>query len=434
MFKKHCLLLSIALVLTLMLAGAACAQGQYKEIFSFPGGANGGSPYPPISDAAGNLYGVTQFGGVSTGDGWGVVYKLSPGSGGSWNETVLYAFTGGADGGSPEAALTIDAAGNLYGTTQAGGLFDCEQYCGVVFEVSPNSNGTWSEKVLHSFTGAPDGFAPVNGVVFDKAGNLYGTTGAGGQNGWGTVFELTPNGDGTWSESTLANFTSTGKVGTHPSSTLFFDKAGNLYGTMASGGDLSCNSPFGCGTVFELSPQAGGAWALNILHIFSGPDGGDPDWLTMDSSGNLLGAAYDQGSSACTATFFPGCGTIFELSPTGEGKWKPSLLHKFKGSPGESAVGVIVDGAGNLYGTTASSGTNVCGSTVCGTVFKMTPLTGGGYSYSTLHQFLGGTDGYEPQGAPIIAPNGNLYGVTFFGGDSSCGAFDGCGTVYQITP
>src|ERR1700722_15157836 len=426
-------ILSIALVLTLMLAGAALAHGQYKVIFRFPGGAGGDDPYPVISDAAGNLYGVTQFGGVSSGDGWGTVYKLSPGSGGSWNETVLYSFTGGADGGSPEAALTMDAAGDLYGTTQAGGLFDCGQYWGVGFEVLPHGDGTGSEKVLHSFTGTPDGFAPVNGVVFDKSGNLYGTTGAGGT-GEGTVFELMPNGDGTWTENILENFSSTGKLGNHPSSTLFFDKAGNLYGTMASGGDLSCNKPFGCGTVFELSPQAGGTWTTRILHTFSGPEGGDPDWLTMDGSGNLLGAAYDQGSTACTATFFPGCGTVFELSPVAGGKWKPSLPHKFQGAPGEAPVGVIVDSAGNLYGTTAFSGTNVCGSTVCGTAFKMTPVAGGGYTFSTLHQFLGGTDGYEPQGAPIIAPNGNIYGVTFFGGDSNCGAFDGCGTVYQITP
>jgi hypothetical protein len=203
---------------------------------------------------------------------------------------------------------------------------------------------------------------------------------------------------------------------------------------MALGGYLSCNKPYGCGTVFELSPQGGGAWASHILHRFDGPEGGDPDWLTIDGSGNLFGAAYDQGSTACTASFFPGCGTIFGLSPIAGGKWKPSLPHKFQGAPGESAVGVIVDSAGNLYGATANSGINVCGSTICGTAFKMTPVAGGGYTFSTLHQFLGGTDGYQPQGGPIIAPNGNIYGVTFFGGDSNCGAFDGCGTVYQITP
>ena len=294
-------ILSIALVLTLMLAGAALAHGQYKVIFRFPGGAGGDDPYPVISDAAGNLYGVTQFGGVSSGDGWGTVYKLSPGSGGSWNETVLYSFTGGADGGSPEAALTMDAAGNLYGTTQAGGLFDCEQYCGVVFEVSPNGDGTWSEKVLHSFTGT-DGTYPGVLIPAGRSG-FYGITGQGGNSGKGTVFQMSSTGVVT----TLYSFTG-GSDGSNPGG-LIEDSSGNLFGTTYSGGAS------GNGTIFELSPNGHGGWTETVLYSFTGgADGDGPQrGIALDQQNRTLyGSTSGGGDPNCNAPY--GCGTVFALS------------------------------------------------------------------------------------------------------------------------
>ena len=219
-------------------------------------------------DAAGNLYGTTADGGSKSTEcpgGCGAVYKLAPNPRGTWTESVLHSFTG-ADGGIPQAVLTLDTAGNLYGTTSYGGSTACTGRCGVVFKLAPNPEGTWTESVLHSFTGGAHGRYPLAGLIFEKAGNLYGTTLDGGADGLGVVFKLTPSPDGTWTESVLHSFTG-GANGAYPYAGLIFDAAGNLYGTTYAGGADSafCGDPTGCGVAFRLAPNPDGIWTESVL-------------------------------------------------------------------------------------------------------------------------------------------------------------------------
>jgi uncharacterized repeat protein (TIGR03803 family) len=223
----------------------------YKVIYSFHG-TDGELPLAEmIADSSGNLYGTTEFGG---GPGkLGTVFKLTPGAGGTWTNTVLYAFANGPDGGQLVGSLVFDAVGNLYGTTSGGGDPACTSqggFCGVVFKLTPGSGGTWTESVIHSFTG-PDGKAASPGLVIDSAANLYGTTGAGGTFGNGAVFELSPGSGGTWTETVLHSFNGRTE-GWGPNSQLVFDSAGNLYGTTLEGGGTGCSSA-GCGTNLRTS-------------------------------------------------------------------------------------------------------------------------------------------------------------------------------------
>jgi len=227
------------------------AHGNETILHTFTGSPDGAYPFlgALILDQAGNLYGTTADGGHSGcfGSGCGIVFKLSPGNGG-WTETILYTFTGGADGGNPYAGLLLDPQGNLFGTTFAGGSSNA----GTVFELSPAEGGTWTESVPHSFTGTPDGGLPSAPVIRDAQGNLYGTTEAGGQNGWGTIFEMTPNGS-SWTETPIWNFTGMSD-GAVPFGGLAMDAQGNLYGTTPYGGSVNnqtCGG--GCGVVFKLS-------------------------------------------------------------------------------------------------------------------------------------------------------------------------------------
>jgi uncharacterized repeat protein (TIGR03803 family) len=314
-----------------------------------------------IMDSAGSLYGTASTAGRY---GGGTVFRLTPGSGGTWTETVLHSFGNGNDGRSPRANLIFDASGNLYGTTFGGGGSGGN---GTVFELSPNGDGTWSENVLYSFhSGGTDGSSPQAGVIFDPAGNLYGTTRDGGTDTFhvGTVFELSPNGDGTWTESILHSFQSNGKDGNTPVAGLALDSAGNLYGTTSLGGRASC----GCGTVFELTPGQNGQWTEKVLHSFNGKDGSAPyGGVILDSAGNLYGTTSSGGSS--------NYGEVFKLSPNGHGGWKESVLHSFsinsKHGNKDGVVpwaGLILDAAGNLYGTATAGG-----SKNNGTVFEITP-------------------------------------------------------------
>ena len=354
----------------------------------------GGGAYPTaglIFDGAGNLYGTTSGGGSShCYNGCGTVFELSSVAGGGWMETMLYSFCpqGGVcpDGDTPNAGLIFDAAGNLYGTTQGGGTYGS----GTVFELSPAGGGNWTETVLHSFNrDGTDGFQPFGGVIFDAAGNLYGTTPYGGTttdtSDGGTAFELSPTAGGTWIEQVLHNF-GNGADGAYSYSGLIFDAAGNLYGTTYGGGSYSSCSYYGhgdvgCGTVFELSPTAGGGWTEQVLHNFDNGVGGFAPWagVIFDAAGNLYGTAVRGGSSGSWNCVFAGCGTIFELTPTAGGNWTEQLLHNFgNGTDGYSPTGgVITDAAGNLYGTTQSGGTYGWeGGTygfAGGTVFELTP-------------------------------------------------------------
>jgi len=266
-------------------------------LYRFTGGSDGGGPFAPvILDAAGNIYGTTQSGGSAD---LGTVFKLTP-SGSGWTETVLYSFSGIPDGSQAESGLVLDAAGNLYGTTADGGAGNS----GTVFQLVP-SGGEWTENILYSF-GPQDGYAPFGGLIFDNAGNLYGTT-AYGYGGNGTVFELSPAGGGQWNFTDLYFLTSGAAGVPGPVGTLLLDSRGNLYGTTFEGGVPGCGLGFGCGTVFELSPGSGG-WTYNLLYQFSGgSDGGFPvDGLASDSRGNLYGAGW--GGNA-------GNGVVFQWTP-----------------------------------------------------------------------------------------------------------------------
>jgi uncharacterized repeat protein (TIGR03803 family) len=263
-------------------------------------------------------------------------------------ETVLQHFTG-ANGVAPYAGVVFDSAGNLYGTTIVGGAYEN----GNVFELMPVAGGGWREKVLYTFT-QPNTYA-YGGVILDSAGNLYGTTFGGGAFGYGTVYELSPTTGAKWTVTILHNF-GNGSDGRQPYSNLIFDTAGNLYGTTVYGGDVHCNG--GCGTVFELSPTASGPWTETVLHAFekNGSDGHYAESnLVFDSSGNLYGTTISGGHSpACGSD---GCGAVFELTPAADGGCTETILNSFNNENGSVPHdGLIFDALGNLYGTTFSGG------------------------------------------------------------------------------
>jgi len=340
---------------------------QYHIVHNFRGpNHDGESPIGPLLfDNVGNLYGATSAvnstGCFTRHTDCGTVFKLSPTSKGGWEETILYRFTGRADGAWPAGNLVLDSAGNLYGYTLGGGNGKrCSQVCGVVYELSPGASG-WTEAVLHTFTGGSDGYTP-RGLTPDTSGNLLGVAESGGtansncEAGCGTVFKLTPAAGG-WSLSVIYSF-SGGSDGGYPISPLVFDTQGNLFGTTLLGGSVQC--PNECGTVFELSPNGSG-WNFSDVYSFSGPDGADPQGILFDSAGNLFGAASG-GKTTC------GCGVLFELVP-GSGNWTETVLYTFNGkSDGQFPNPVIQDGAGHLFGTTANGGSDNFG-----TIFKFAP-------------------------------------------------------------
>ena len=230
--------MTVMLILALVLVPGAWAAGKYKILYNFTGGIDGGAPYEGlVLDVTGNLYGTTTVGGTS---GNGTVFKLAKNSDGSWTESVLYSFASGTDGAAPWAALTFDPSGNLYGTTQGGG----DSSAGTIFQLVPNSDGTWTETVLYSFTGGTDGANPEwCGLIFDATGTLYGMTSGGGNQGMGVVYKLTPNFDGSWTYALIHTFTG-GSDGSYPQfGTLAFNKAGNLYGATSDGVDNYAKCP-----------------------------------------------------------------------------------------------------------------------------------------------------------------------------------------------
>jgi uncharacterized repeat protein (TIGR03803 family) len=344
---------------------------------------------------------------------------------GAWaasTEKVIHSFTGGNDGIDPAVTLAEDAAGNFYGTTVVGGTSKAcgDNGCGTVFELSPVAGGKWKETVLYSFTGS-DGKNPYGGVTLDSKGDLYGTTVAGGSggtcagDGCGVVFLLSKSGKH-WVETVMYNFTG-GKDGFGPGGALVFDSVGNLYGTTPDGGNRQC----GCGVVYQISPVRGGGWKQTVLHTFTGGvDGavGSMGPLFVDKAGNLFGVAELGGDASCQ------CGTVFKLAPV-SGKWKFKTLHAFKGIPnaGFPYGGVIADSKGSLYGTTGYGGANGAGS-----VYKLTKSMGA-FTETVLHSFTGGKDGGLPTTTLMFDANGNLYGTTSAGGDSN-----GDGVVFKLTP
>jgi uncharacterized repeat protein (TIGR03803 family) len=280
---------------------------------------------------------------------------LIPGAGGKWKLKVMHTFHG-TTGGSPSAGLIFDAAGNLYGTTAEGGA----QQAGTVFQLTPGTKGTWTFTTIHSFnTNGHDGTTPLAGLTLDGAGNLYGTTSAGGSQRDGIVFQLTPGLSGKWTETILHTFNpGNGHDGAEPVAPIVIDANGNQFGTTVSGGK---NRFYG--VVFELTLNSKGVWQETILHAFAdGSDGGEPNaGLALDATGNLYGTTSSGGAAG---------GVVFKETLQTNGKWKHSVAHSFKnGTDGfRPYSGLILDGAGTLYGTTKQGGTNSLG-----TVFLVEP-------------------------------------------------------------
>jgi uncharacterized repeat protein (TIGR03803 family) len=364
-----------------------------------------------ILNSSGNLFGTTYFGGPY---GVGTVFEVSPKSGGGWTTTLLHVFGKGTDGQLPNAGLLLDSFGNLYGTTTVGGTHNS----GIVFELIPATGGKWTERVLHNFnSNGVDGVNPYgSSVVSDASGNLFGTTSQGGAHSQGTVFELSPKTGGGYSEKILYSFNNNGTDGYDPASGVTLDAAGNLYGTTAAGGPNNSGAVFtltasstgyteqilhsfnlndsftynpvgglvldifgnlygtttqggeyGGGGVFELTPSSGGTWTMALLHLFGNLQAGDGSVpfasVIFDATGNLYGTTANGGAH--------NLGTVFKLTPAGGGVWNETLLHSFSGSPTDGStpyVGLVLDATGNLYGVTHNGGRKSKG-----TVFEIVP-------------------------------------------------------------
>jgi len=402
-----------------VIAAFAMANAQttptLTTLYSFAGTGAGDGAYPSgglVRGKNGALYGVTQYGGTQN---FGAVYRLTPPTPGQsqWKETVLYSFTNGAGGYYPSGTLAIDSTGSLYGTTISGG-----NGYGVVYKLSPPTGaGTWTETVLYAF-GSNDLQSPSAGVIFDSAGNLYGNSSTSLVSGPGGVFKLIPpaGGVGSWTENIIYAFTGV-PDGNGPVGSLIFDKAGNLYGATTFGGIFYDNSHGTLGTVFELTPPNGSSgWTESQLYAY--PNLSTGFWpasaVVMDTNGNLFGVTL--GDSNGTST-----GAVFELTPPGVANqpWTETLVHAFKGSDGGSPNGpVVFDSKGSLYGTTA----NGTGAALNGEVFKfLPPLTPGGPWRNGWHIKFNSTNGAAPIGNLVIKPNGTIYGATSAGGLNAFG-------------
>jgi uncharacterized repeat protein (TIGR03803 family) len=406
---------TLAAFALLLVVGTSAVAQQETILYSFGSQPKDGSKPNAgvIFDGDGNLYGTTETGGSENG---GTVFELTPAGGGGWTETILHFFNNKGAAAQPRSGLIFDAAGNLYGTAFYGGDANHD---GAVFELIPQAGGGWTNQILHAFNGR-NGSNSAATLIFDAAGNLYGTTSGGGIHNNGTVFELMPVTGGGWTEKVLHNFNSSGKDGYSPFGSLIFDAAGNLYGTTVYGGDRNKCGGLGCGIVFELKPVAGGGWTEKILHTFIGTDGSAPiAGMVFDTAGNLYGTTTAGGAGSC--------GTVFELKPRAAGGWTEKVLLNFNlnGKAGNTPwSNLIFDAAGNLYGTTVHNGSGGYG-----TVFELTRAAHGQWPLKVLHGFsFNGTDGTEPYAGLIFDSAGNLYGTT-----SGGGAHDS-GTVFEITP
>ena len=419
----------IVIGVILTVAPGAWAASKYKVLYAFKGGTDGTSPSGAlVFDAIGNLYGTTVNGGSSgtclyaQGTGCGIVFELSPAQGGEWKESVLYRLQGGSDGGNPNGSLIFDIAGNLYGTTAQGGE-GISFGCGTIFQLSPGS-AVWGESLVRTFcaAGANDGYFPRAGLVQDAVGNLYGTTESGGADLGGVAFEFTPSSGG-WTENVLHSFCLVGncsRAGAQPVAGLTVDAAGNVYGTTIDGGQVT----FGC---FGGFPPGCGLVFKLAPHSGGGWTEGTPHHFSgPDGAGPASSLTFDnQGNLYGTTTYDGafGFGTIFKLTPNSHGHWTRSILYNFRGgaSGGTFNSGVVFDAAGNLYGAGA-------GSACCGVIYRLTPGKNGRWTYTALHTFSGGQDGGEPSGSLVLDNRGNLYGTAGIGGAHASGA------VFEVTP
>jgi len=405
-----------ALSLTALPASAQTAT----VLHSFGGYISDG--FSPLSglveDANGNLYGTTQSGGASN---LGMVFELKKTSTG-YTYSEIYSFQlNGTDGFGPVGNVILDSQGSVYGTTASGGT----KKAGTVFELSPLSNGGWSETILYNF-GIANGNGPLAGLIFDQAGNLYGTAAWGGSSaasggcpgyraGCGIVFELVHRANGSWDEKILHNFESNGTDGTYVSQGLIFDSKGNLYGTTQEGGANNW------GVAFELSPS-GSEWNETILHTFNNiaSDGGGPDGpLVFDSAGNLYGVTGKGGPDFV--------GSAYELSPASGGGWTESILYFFQENNVDGrypAGNLVFNSAGDIYGLTGDGG-----STNNGALFELVP-SGSGWTESIVQSFdVTGFDPEYPNGGLLQDSAGNLYGTSVNGG-----RYGSNGAAWKITP
>jgi uncharacterized repeat protein (TIGR03803 family) len=414
--------------------GHADTRNGYSLLYSFY--ANGMFPEGGlISDESGDLYGTTFSGGDH---GLGTVFKIAP----DGTETVLYSFCPSppcTNGMSPDSSLTMDSAGNFYGTTYMGGGGSCEEGCGVVFKLAPDG----SEIALYSFCSeknCADGAVPSGNLIFDSQGNIYGTAAFGGNtgctdvsgSGCGTVFKLSPpqHGETQWTETTLYAFCPhypTCGDGSNPGGGLVADKNGNFYGTTGSGG-----TELG-GTVFKVTPRGKETVVYKFCSRGAHCSDGDlpSSGLVMDHSGSLYGETFAGGSTsngdAC-------CGVVFKLDPENSAL---TVLYAFCALADctdgkEPSGGLIMDEEGNIYGSTGEGGVlgDCSQDYACGTIFKLTPDR----NEKVLHSFCSRTncaDGSFPYTGVIRDKRGNLYGTTLYGGNSKCSQL-GCGTVFEI--
>ncbi len=401
-------LVSLSLIAIIASLSVAANAQTFSTIYAFYGG-DGSNPLG-LTIHGGVLYGTT---GCLKGCGLvGAVFQMSR-FGSSWAHTTIALVSG-----QPYAVAVFGPDDHLYGTTFSGG----SQRDGSIFELTPQmsicktANCFWAQKLLYQFSGSPDGQYPGSGaLVWDQAGNIYGTTYNGGSANLGTVYEMTKSGNN-WTEAPIYSFT--GPDGEWPYGGVILDGNGNLFGTTTAGG------LYGFGTVFELTYTIGVGWTETVLYNFEDSTDGESPYagLALDSMGNLYGSAADGGSE--------GGGTVFELSPVGN-TWAFTLLYSFSGPqgmgcPAPFAPGpapLTLDNAGNLYGTTFCDGANGFGN-----IFKLTN-TQNGWEYTSLHDFTGGTDGSWPLSNVTIDTDGTLYGTASHGGNNS-----DSGTVWMIKP
>ena len=389
-------LLAFALVLGLAVVATPGVQAQtLTALYNFTNASDGGTPLAGLTSAGkGAFYGTTS----ASGSGYGTIVKLVP-SGSSWTLNTLHIFTGNPDGATPTARVRVRPGGILYGTTSAGGASGA----GTVYRVS--SKG---EAVIYTFLGGSDGSQPSTGdLAFDRAGNIYGTTSAGGASGNGTVYELVQGKKGTWKEKLLYSF-GQAPDGTVPVGGVTFGTPNTLYGTTSTGGT------YGYGTVYQLK-RSGSAWTETTLYNFQdGNDGGTAyAGVIRDKSGNLYGATISGGTGSG--------GTVFELTPA-NGAWTYTVLYSWPGwAISASFRNLLMDASGNLYGTTHCDGYGD------GTVFELTP-SNGTWTNTLLYNFTGGSGGYYLFSNILLDTQGNLYGT------ASAGGANGYGIVFEITP
>lgn len=414
--KAKTTLVLLALGLLFSLKPASAQSFQLLHTFE---GTDGLGPAALTMNQAGNLYGAASEGGIQNcsvpgNAGCGTVFELSP-KNSAWVFTTLCEFQSNADGWSPNSPLTVGSGGMLYGTTLDAGI---EGGWGSVFRLRPTCKDlgcnqvVWNKTILYRF-GSCDGAGTNGGLVLDRPGNLYGTTvemcGHTGQ-----VYELSPaqNLNGTWTLTQLHVFQGSPNDGRWPAGPVTFDGAGNLYGTTVGGGNNDL------GTVYRLTP-AGNAWNECVLYSFTGgSDSRKPMGNVMfDPSGNLYGTTNGDWQPS----------SVFKLPPAGCGAGFVTPLFDFLPGQGQHlASGLVMDAFGNLYGAAPSGGKYGYGS-----VYKLTS-TGDSWSYSSVYDFTGGSDGASPQGPLVLDAAGNLYGSAAAGGDPNCNSGMGCGTVWMI--